>query len=90
MRTDADKPAAKKRYRNVEAIIWRNAKADNDGFWYSVEYVRHYRDGDDYKTARSFSGEQNLVVGRLAAWAFEKTAQLEAQDYAATHQGEAA
>lgn len=88
MRTDADKPAAQKRYRNIKAVIWRNQS--EKGPWYSTEYIRTYKDGDEYKDAHTFSGDQNLVVSRLAVWAFEKTAQLEAQDRENTERRDAA
>lgn len=79
----SNKPAAERRFRNIKAVIWRNDKTDGEGFWYSTEFIRTYKDeNDDYQDAHTFSGDQNLVLARLATWAFERTSQLEQEDYA--------
>ena len=88
MRTDADKPAATLRDHNIKAVIWRNQS--DKGAFYSVEFIRSYKDGDDWKEARSFSNGQLLQVGRLAGMAYDKIAELEAADREAAAQKEAA
>jgi len=83
MANDANQPARTLRYRNLKAVIWRNE--GDKGPWYSVEFIRTYTEDSGansvtYKDARTFSGDQILVVQHLAGKAFDAVAQLEAAD----------
>lgn len=78
MTNTTNKPARTLRHRNIKAVIWRNES--DKGPWYSIEFVRTYKDGEDYRDATSFSGDQILVVQHLAAKAFDAVAQLEQAD----------
>lgn len=78
MRTDADKPARTLRDHNIKAVIWRNQS--DKGPWYSVEFIRSYKDGDEWKDTRTFSNGQLLQVSHLAAKAYDAVAKLQAAD----------
>jgi len=64
MTTENKGPVETLRDGNLKATIWRNF--GENGTFYSVEISRTYKDGDDYKTAHSFSGAELLKVSRLA------------------------
>ena len=68
-------PAKKFRIGAVEATIWENQGRD-DGFFFSVEPSRLYKDGDEWKRSNSFTHHDLLnvakVLERAEAWITEQ------------------
>ena len=78
MTNDKKKPARTLRDGSIKAVIWRN---DSDkGAFYSVNFARSYKDGDDWKETDSFSGSEILRVAHLAHKAYDAIAKLKADD----------
>lgn len=67
----------------ITATIWRNE--NNEGkAWYSVAIERRYKDSaGNFKTTNTFSGEELLVVAKVADLAHTDVARLKAVDRAA-------
>jgi len=62
-------PVHKIRHGAVSASIWRQ---DTDkGPMFNVTFQRAYMDGDTWKNSQSFGRKDLLVVGLIAARAFE-------------------
>jgi hypothetical protein len=78
MTDSTTKPARTLRDHSIKAVIWKNQ--NDKGAWYSVEFIRSYKDGDDWKESRSFSNGQLLQLSHLAAKAYDAVAKLEAAD----------
>ena len=78
MTNSNQKPAAKFRDGNLTATLWKNAS--EKGTFYSTEFERSYKDGEDYKVSRSFSGNELLRVARLANKAYDKEQDLRTAD----------
>ena len=75
MTTQTNKPIDTIREGSLKATIWKNF-GDNGNF-YSVEFTRTWQDDQgNYHDADSFSGSQLLRVARLAAKAYDRTAEL--------------
>jgi hypothetical protein len=66
---DAAKPIHRIRHGAVSASIW-SQQAEN-GMMFNVTFQRTYKDGDDWKYTGSFGRRDLLVVGLIAARAFE-------------------
>ena len=66
---DKSQPVQRIRHGAVSASIWRN---DTDkGHMFNVTFQRAYLDGDTWKNSGSFGRKDLLVVGLIAARAFE-------------------
>jgi hypothetical protein len=69
MTTNA-KPAHKIRSGAIEVAIW--AKAGEKGSFYSVTMSRSYKQGEEWKQADGYTGDDALVLSKLldmaAAW----------------------
>jgi len=79
MTTENQKPVATLKDRFIKADIWKNGSKNGD--FYSVSISRTYKDGNDYKSANSFSGSDTLVAARLLQGAYDKVVELEKADY---------
>jgi len=62
-------PVQRIRHGAVSASIWRNET--NKGPMFNVTFQRAYMDGDTWKNSGSFGRKDLLVVGLIAARAFE-------------------
>ena len=62
-------PVQKIRHGAVSASIWR--QETKKGPMFNVTFQRAYKDGDDWKNSTSFGRRDLLVVGLIAARAFE-------------------
>jgi hypothetical protein len=78
--SSATKPAHKIRSGAIEVAIW--AKSGEKGAFYSVTMSRSYKQGDEWKQADSFSGDDVLVLSKLldmaATWIFSQPAKQQA------------
>jgi hypothetical protein len=64
-----NQPIHRIRHGAVNASIWRQ---DNDkGPMFNVTFQRTYKDGEEWKNATSFGRKDLLVLGFIAARAFE-------------------
>ncbi len=52
--------------------MWKNTSEKGD--FYSVELTRTYKQGDQFKGSRSFSGSELLRIARLAHIAYDEIA----------------
>ena len=64
--SSATKPAHKLRSGAIEVAIW--AKSGEKGAFYSVTMSRSYKQGDEWKQADSFSGDDILVLSSFSTW----------------------
>lgn len=62
-------PVHQIRHGAISASIWR--QPTDKGPIFNVTFQRAYRDGDTWKNSNSFGKQNLLVVGLLAARAFE-------------------
>ena len=62
-------PVHKIRHGTVSASIWRQETEKRTLF--NVTFQRSYKDGDDWKNSTSFGRNNLLVLGLIAARAFE-------------------
>lgn len=62
-------PVQRIRHGAVSASIWRNAT--DKGAMFNVTFQRAYLDGDTWKNSSSFGRKDLLVLGFIAARAFE-------------------
>lgn len=64
----------------LNASIWENqVERDRQRFTtYSITIERRYRDGEEWKSSKSFRASELLQVAYLANRAFERTLQLKA------------
>ena len=67
--TAKNQPVHRIRHGAVNASIWR--KDTEKGPMFNVTFQRAYKDGDDWKNSTSFGRNNLLVVGLIAARAFE-------------------
>jgi hypothetical protein len=64
-----NQPVHKIRHGAVSASVWRT---DTDkGPVFNVTFQRSYKDGDEWKNTASFGRNNLLVIGLMAARAFE-------------------
>lgn len=61
----------------INAALWENeVEQDNQSFTtYSVTIEKRYRDGDSWKSAKSFKAHELLHVAYLATEAYKRTLQ---------------
>ena len=57
-----DRPVHEIRHGTVKATIWRNRT--KDGHMHNVVFSRTYKDGQEWKTSRSFSQRQMFNLER--------------------------
>jgi hypothetical protein len=67
--TKANTPVHKIRHGAVSASIWRTDT--EKGPMFNVTFQRAYMEGDDWKNSNTFGRRDLLVVGLMAARAFE-------------------
>jgi hypothetical protein len=67
--SNVPKPIHKIRHGAVSASIW--PQQTENGMIFNVTFQRTYKDGDDWKYTGSFGRKDLLVVGLIAARAFE-------------------
>ncbi len=74
------KPAHKLRSGAIEVAIW--AKTGEKGAFYSVTMSRSYKQGEEWKKADSFSGDDVIVLSKLldmaSTWILSQPAQQQA------------
>ena len=63
------------RMGRIDGAIWQNHS--ENGIWYNVTFSRSYKDGnDEWKSADSFSGDDLLLVAKVAdeahSWIIQK------------------
>jgi len=73
--TSRNQPVHRIRIFRVEAAIWQQ-KSEN-GTWYNVTLSRSYKDAnDEWKSSDSFSGDDLLLVAKVAdqahTWIIQK------------------
>lgn len=68
------KPVAEVRIGGVKAAIWKNET--DKGPRYSVTFERVYKDGDAWASSGSFSGDERLVLSKVADLAHTKVHEL--------------
>ena len=59
---NGDRPVHEIRHGAVKATIWRNPT--KDGHMHNVAFSRVYKDGEEWKTSRSFSQGQMFNLER--------------------------
>ena len=65
----------------IHVAIWRNEKADRDGFWYEAKPGRTYTDENEQaQTAQTFSGTDLLVLAEVTRTAYRWIRAQEAKD----------
>lgn len=62
-------PEHKIRHGAVSASIWR--QETDKGSIFNVTFQRSYKEGNDWKNSNSFGKQNLLVIGLIAARAFE-------------------
>jgi hypothetical protein len=71
MTTNKKKPAHQIRIGRIAAAIWGN-HSEKNGDWFSVTISRLYmQDEGEWKRSESFSGEDLLVLAKVADLSFE-------------------
>lgn len=70
-----NQPVHRIRVARVEGAIWQNQS--ENGTWYNVTLSRSYKDAnDEWKSADSFSGDDLLLVAKVAdqahSWIIQK------------------
>ena len=65
----------------LNASIWENqVQRDRERFTtYSITIERRYRDGEEWKSSKSFRPTELLQIAYLANQAYEKTLRLKAE-----------
>jgi len=81
MSTTNQRPVKTLQDHFLKANIWTNE--GDKGKFYNVTITRTYKEGDEYKNAHSFSGQDVLSAGHLLERAYDEVRNLEAADYAA-------
>ena len=64
MSNSKNQPRATIRDGALKATIWKNPT--EKGHFYSVDFSRTYKDGDNYKDSHSFSGSDRTRIGSVA------------------------
>jgi hypothetical protein len=64
-----NQPVHQIRHGAISASIWR--QETDKGPIFNVTFQRSYKDGPDWKTSQSFGRNNLLVLGLIAARAFE-------------------
>lgn len=61
----------------VHAAIWANETSN--GTMFSVTLDKRYRDGDQWKSTKSFSGSELLAVAHASQRAYDRVTEIRAQ-----------
>jgi hypothetical protein len=72
------RPTAEVRIGRIKATVWANVRDDGKGTWYSVQLVRLYRDGEEWRTSQTFGRDDLLLVAKVADLAHSRVFELEA------------
>ncbi len=72
--------------RPALSLTWQIRWKRNGKAFYSVTFERSYRDGDKWKSAVSFSGNDLLLLEKVAFLAYQEIAKLRASDKAASEE----
>ena len=72
-----NKPTAEVRLGRIKAAIWAN-ESQNGERWHTVQLVRLYQDGDQWRSTHSFGRNDLLTVAKVADLAHTKVCELEA------------
>lgn len=75
----SDRPVAEVRLGRIKAVIWANAGEDGER-WHTVQLLRLYRDGEQWRPTHSFRRDDLLVVAKVAELAHSKVCELAAAD----------
>jgi hypothetical protein len=65
MTTEKRKPIHELRLGGVKAAIWENQSAKT-GTWYSVTFVRLYKQGESWKRSESFGSSELPLISKIA------------------------
>ena len=75
--TDDNRPIHRIRLSTISAAIFQNESTSGKTY-YSTQFDRSYKDGDEWKHTRSFGREDLLLLGKLAdmahTWIHEQQA----------------
>ena len=71
----SDRPVAEVRHGRIKAVIWLNAGEDGER-WHTVQLLRLYRDGEQWRSTHSFGRNDLLVVAKVADLAHSKVCEL--------------
>lgn len=64
----SNKPVKKFRIGYVNATVWENEAVSGDGKWYTVDFSRTYKDGDDkFQQSTAFGHADLPAIAVLAA-----------------------
>ena len=78
--SDNKKPASKIDLHPVKAAIWRNENGKGEAF-YSVTFERSYKDdAGKWQSSTSFSGNELLLLAKVADQAHSEVYKLRASD----------
>lgn len=69
MENEKQRPAHEVRYGRIKATIWKNET--DQGAFYSVQFARLYKVGDDWRTSDSFNRDDLPLLNRVAEKAFD-------------------
>lgn len=82
--TDKNKPVHRINLKTVSAAVFANTSSDERTF-YSVQFDRSYRDGDQWKHTKSFGRDDLLLLGKVAdmahTWIHEQDSSPETNIY---------
>ena len=69
----SNEPLMKLRDGLITATVWENTtgEGENEKTRLSIEIVRSYKDGDDWKTTANFSSVELLKVSQLASRTYD-------------------
>lgn len=71
------KPTTTVRIGSIKAAIWTNES--QGGVRHSVTFQRLYKDGDQWKSTRSFGRDDLLLLGKVADLAYSRILELQEQ-----------
>lgn len=71
----SDRPAAEVRLGRIKAVIWANVGEDGER-WHTVQLMRLYRDGDQWRSTQGFRRDDLLLVAKVADLAHSKVCEL--------------
>ena len=78
MSTVKNKPIDTLRDGSLKATIWKNTGEKGD--FYSVEFSRTYKQGEEFKDSHSFSGTELLRISRLSEIAYTRITYIREAD----------
>ena len=69
MDNEKQRPAHEIRYGRIKATIWKNES--ESGTFYSTQFSRLYKAGDEWRTTDSFNRDDLPLLSRVADKAFD-------------------